>query len=546
MNFNFLNPHATIRREKRQKHSGMKSLFLLSSMLLAAVGMCACSTDDGSHGDDPVPGAMLAYEGAQSTLAVEVDGAWRIQSNADWCQVERSSGYGVQNVAVNAVYNRTGEARKATVTVWRVDYTRAASVAQTVTYQQQANADEVIPAHFTDARIEDNKLMFRLYTGPRAGVVSVVSGSCVTWSPMGMLADSATASEPDKETDWLTFTSTKITGEDAWAQLNVAGVPTANKLKIVQPSCVSLPDADNQNTADVHFVLDGKLYYGGGIVSYYQAYMLRPGFVTREAVDFHCYDPATGVHTSLADLDFSIGRAAVMDGAAYVYTGNTDENGRNIIYKYDPKTDKWSRAATHLQQNNEAVAAFYASNGLFNIVTTKNRYCYTPQQLFGGEAPSKTIPNGVTFGSARQFVGSSGEIFIESGGKIYRQTDTGFSAVVATTGQLLGAWDGCVYYYDRRDDNSTLLYKLYGDGSSEQLHLIFDITESYYNGGGFSHDVPNKYAEIIDGTLYLFGGTVGCYNPRPELGATYTHSTKMTKVDLKNYFPADVLVVTEK
>lgn len=524
-------------------------------MAMATTALCLGGCSDSSEIDNPnpapeptpdpgTPASVLPYEGEMQRLAVTVPGGWRAESDADWCQPGRTAGYGVQEIPLNVIYNYTGQSRCATVTIYRTDAVRSSeSVAQTIVYEQQANAAEVIPAHFTDAKIENNRLMFRLYTGPKSGTTEIVAGSCATWHPMGNLADSGTAREPNKETGWLAFTSVNITGDDCWAQLRVAGTPTINKLRIVQPSCQSLPQSQNGNTGDVNFVLGGKLYYGGGIVSYHQAYMLWPGFVTREGTDFHCYDPATGTHTRLGDLDFSIGRAAVADGAAYVYTGATDAQGRNLIYKYDPATDSWSTAGCHRQGSNNPVAAFYAAGGRFHVVTRTQRESYTLQQLAAGEGPSSTLDHGLNLGDTRQFTDEAGGVWLYDAGSggIYRHTKGGFVRVAEASGQLLGACDGKVYYCD-----NDLLWRLAADGTREQLQLIFDIREQVFSPTGSSWDTPLKYGAAIDGKLYLFGGTVRGYNPRPELGAVYTHSQTMSMIDMRNYFPADVLVTTEK
>ena len=239
---------------------------------MATTALCLGGCSDSSEIDNPnpapeptpdpgTPASVLPYEGELQRLAVTVPGGWRAESDADWCQPGRTAGYGVQEIPLNVIYNYTGQSRRATVTIYRTDAVRSSeSVAQTIVYEQQANAAGVIPAHFTDAKIENNRLMFRLYTGPRAGTTEIVAGSCATWHPMGNLADSGTAREPNKETGWLTFTSVNITGDDCWAQLRVAGTPTINKLRIVQPSCQSLPQSQNENTGDVNFVLGGKLY----------------------------------------------------------------------------------------------------------------------------------------------------------------------------------------------------------------------------------------------------------------------------------------------
>lgn len=524
----------------------------LWTALAAVLSLSGCSdseTDNPTPDPNPEPsGSPLSYEGELQQLAIAVPGAWRVESDADWCQPGRTSGYGVQEIPLNAIYNRSGQSRKATVTIWRTDEVRSSeSVAQTIVYEQQANAQEEIPAHFTDAKIKNNSLMFRLYTGPKQGITSIVSGSCATWYPMGNLADSGTAKVPGVETGWLTFTSVNITGDDCWAQLTVAGKPTINKLRIVQPSCQSLPDSQNENTGDVNFVLDGKLYYGGGIVSYYQAYMLRPGFVTREGIDFHCYDPATGTHTRLGDLGFSIGRAAVLNGAAYVYTGETDSQGRNKIFRYDPASDRWSEAGYHRQGSNDPVVAFYAAGGRLQVVSRTQRESYTPQQLANGGSPSATLRHGQNFGNTRQFVDEAGEAWLYDADNngIYRHTESGYAHVADTSGQLLGVCDGKVYYCDIQGDNN-LLYRLTADGTRDQLQLIFDIREQVFSPVGSSWDTPLKYGAGIDGKLYLFGGTVRAYNPRPELGAVYTHSQTMSMIDMRNYFPADVLVTTEK
>lgn len=537
-------------------HKRMKRIFWMA-IATAALCLGGCSDsdeiDNPNPGTDPDPGSeptenLLSYEGEMQSLAITVSGFWRVESDADWCQPGRSMGCGTQEIPLNAIYNYTGQSRRATVRIYRTDEVRSSeSLAQTVVYEQQANEASEIPAHFTDAKIENNQLMFKLYTGPKSGTTEIVTGSCATWHPMGNLADSGTAREPNTETEWLTFTSVNITGDDCWAQLRVAGTPTINKLRIVQPSCQSLPDSQNENTGDVNFVLGGKLYYGGGIVSYYQAYMLWPGFVTREGSDFHCYDPATGTHTRLGDIDFSIGRAAVLDGAAYVYTGESDSQGRNLIYKYDPAADSWSAAGYHQQGSDDPVVAFYAAGGQLHVVTRTLRESYTLQQLAAGDRPSATLAHGRNFGNTRQFVDETGGVWLydADASSIWSHTESGFTHVADVSGQLLGACDGWIYYCDRTDD-SDLLYRLAADGTREQMQLIFNIREQVFSPTGSSWDTPLKYGAAIDGKLYLFGGTVRGYNPRPELGAVYTHSQTMTMIDMRNYFPADVLVTTEK
>ncbi len=510
-------------------------IFML--LLVPAILLSGCKKDEPvSPETESSSEVATSSNGELKSIVMGTDGNWYAESTQNWCQLSQTAGEGKQTVQINTVYNHTSEKRTATISVYSGNAEKKFSVkggspVQTFTITQEANLSDTKPAHFTDIKQDGSSIKFKLWTGA-GGTINDVEGSSLKYYTGGSaIADRWLAETPNIETNWAEFKQIFVEKDVCWGKIAVGEQQTINAIRIDQSHTLKkLNDQPVQGTADIHFVLNGKLYYGGG---FYTAHAHSSGLgSTYDEVynyDFYRFDPNTQNATKLGNLPFNGGKVALLNGIPYVLAND------NSVYKYDVSSDTWSEAGS--LSPGESILAFYAQDNILYLTGANNRYAY--RWIDNEFILQNTISHGMNFAVPQAVSDLAGNVWLCSNNTVYKHTNNGYTQLSSTTGYLLGAHQGEVYIHSPNEGAN--LQKITSSGETKSLDLFFSIKE--YNDGIHGY-IPQKYAENIDGILYIFGGSKKSYTGNIS-DEKRIYSSSMYWFNVKNYQPVSIMLVTE-
>lgn len=523
----------------------MKTLYLKSMLILCALLALGCnkeepSDDDGQEPTSPVE-ILTTANGQLKDVTVGTDGVWYAQIDQDWCQLSRMSGENQQQVQVNTVYNRTAEKRTATVSIYPgspapagLGYTLSnAAPAQTFTVTQEANANTQAVTHFTDAKLENGKVFFKLWTGS-GGSVADVDGSCLRYySDSDRFIDNTFAGTPNVETGWRSFGKV-VFADNNWGKIQVGGQSTLNTIRVEQSHTLKkMSDSPMQGSSAVHFILNGKLYYGGGFKSaeWFNSTLEGERYSEEACHDFYCFDPQTQTNKKLNNIAGSSGWALVYNGTPYVLL-----TGDNSFLRYNVSADSWE--FIDWIATGEKTVAFYEAGGNMYIVGVRNRYiCDLSEPRPDVRNPE---PHGISMENVRTVKDADGNVWLSSGNVIYKHNSSGYTPVdTIGNGYMLGAHNGELYIHSTGDGAN--LKKIDKNGNRHNLDLFFYINESIGNN---RYSTPYKYALNINGILYIFGGSFQGYSSNINY-KNWSYSGNMFRLNAAAYTPASLMVVTD-
>lgn len=492
-------------------------LFLLMFSLLALL-FAGCNKDETGGGNDTPSGIEMAFDGELKDVTIEISGAWTAKSDQTWCQLSQMSGKGNEKVQVNAAYNRGESSRTATIIISASSGSmKRGSSNQTIVVTQEGNPADEIPPHFTDVKFEDGTIWFKYWTGQGGNVVDA-EGYGLSISKGGVsIADRV---EPEVEIDWGRFYKLNLSSGKAEGKLSVGNVDMANTVRVDQSQTFrEVGGTVNTGSCEIHFTLNGKLYYGGG----YSERGLNLGMPYNiEAYDFYCYDPAGNSHRSLNNLPFAAGWAFVFDGAAYVALSN------HSLYKYDVGTDSWTLMQILSIPSGDPKGCYAVGSTLY-VFDEQNRYEYA--FLEDEFKLQSTASSGAILGSSTIINDGAGSIWLSDNGKLYKHSNSGYTMVQDGVGNILGAYAGAIYYM-----KNDIPYRLTAQGNEEILAVLFDILLE--NGDSSFKGSPKTVT--IDGDIYWVGGM-----HRRIITAPMRSVNNFCCFSAKNYMPMNIMLVTD-
>ena len=303
-----------------------RSLFpMMATASFAVMMFAACSDDSGTvPPPDPVPpvgdAVELAADGAQQTISIPVDEPWEATSSADWLQLSQMGGKGGESVQIVAARNLTGVARTGYIRFGSAMRSRAharaaADSTQIVVHQPAGESDEAPGVVLTAARFENGGIYVDIYNGRESTSTMQQLASESAAFPF----TDPNATVPSKEPivyikQGQTYTAHPYVVLDdngvAEGKFSIAGEPSVNTLRVKQNIVFhELGNMSNQGSANIHFVKDGTIYYGGGIIE-----RTTLGNVsTTPCYEFRSYNTVTGEEKTYADIPED-GAGAIWDG----------------------------------------------------------------------------------------------------------------------------------------------------------------------------------------------------------------------------------------
>lgn len=501
---------------------GKKVLFLLtfSSLILLFSG-CKKNenNDDDNNGGETPSNIEMPFGGELRDVTIEISGAWTAKSDQPWCQLSQMSGTGNEKVQVNAAYNRNDESRTATITISASNGgMKRSSSGQTIVVTQEGNPSDEIPPHFTDVKFEDGTIWFKYWTG-QGGNVMDAEGYGLKIS-QGGIADMV---NPEVEIDWGRFYKFGISSGKAEGKLKIGNIEMVNTVKIDQSQTFwKIGESTNEGSCDIHFVLNGKLYYGGG---YYEKG--RGG--TSMSKDFYCYDPEGSSHRQLNNLPLALGWAFVLDEKAYVVFEDFS------LYRYDAGADSWS-FMQFLTVPSGGMLGGYAIGSKVYAVCGENRHEYILNE--GVFTLQSTVSHGFALGSAiKTVMDESGNIWLLSDERLYKHSNSGYTLIQDDVSEVFGAYADAVYYMKEE-----AVYKHTTQGSVEALTVIFDdLLDGVIVSGHRSLLACSFNTVTIDGNIYFFGGL----GPAPTVLSSRCREQHFYCFSAKNYAPMNIMLVTD-
>lgn len=498
----------------------MKKIILFIMAVSVAILLCNCEKplpppDDDDDNNGTISKVEIRYSGELKEVSIDVSGAWTAESDQDWCQLTQMSGTGSQKVEVNTTYNRSDEERTAKIII---KATAKSSLNQTITITQAGNPLEEIPVHFTDVKIEDGKIWYKYWTGNGGNEVDGENSDLLI-SLGGIHGGIADYVYPNMEIDWKNFNRHFLSTGKGAGTLQVGNIETVNKIVVDQSQTFKeIGGATNEGSCETNFALNGKLYYGGG----YSERGTNIGMpYSVPAYDFHCYDPATNSHTKLNNLPFVNGKAFVFNGTAYSVVENYS------LYKYDLNTDSWSFMQNLSIPSGVVVGSYVVGTSLYVLCHQERHEFKFSEGIFNFQS---TVSH--DFNSPDVIIDNIRNAWVKSDGILYKHSNTGFTEIQEDVDDILGAYDGFIYYM--KDENP---YKLSAQGSVEMLTTLFNIILE-------SNDSPfrgSPYTVTVDGNIYWIGGMA----KNSVASYSYYSLHNFCCFSAKNYAPTSMMIVTE-
>lgn len=496
-----------------------KGMFVLPAVLLCGMALLgACSEDDtpleggGGGGEEVVPpggeGGDVAMEGTGDVSQVKIgsQSAWWAETDERWLQLSLMGGSGGETVDVIAAYNTSPEARTGEVRVYQRGTAAPGAAAtqsgevQVISVTQEGNAEAEMPPCFTEFWFEDGEVRCTLYGGSEGGRVDTPEGSDMQdYTPTGgtVLATGVDAGQSLVITPYV-----RVEGKDELrGYFTVGGVRTANTLVIRQGySFTDHGEHGNDGSADVHFVYDGKLYYGGGLVSYYP--FGGTGSSYSWAYDLNCYDPATGEDSKVST------RLPATRGAGFGWRGSLYFIAGGILYRHDGG-DVWTACqdgypdAVAVRVAGDEVSVVGTDGSVWDYVLSVGDDGLTTGSMTGGRQLSAgylddcahTTDDG---GTLWVYDNVARRLFSLGGGA---GCDVRLEGVFDEPPVLVGADGGSAYVM-----SGSALHRVAPDGTTEMLRLI--VTKDFDGGH-----------ENIGGTIYCFGGVKRNPNTTTDYGS---------------------------
>ncbi len=389
----------------------------------------------------------------------------------------------------------------------------------TFTVVQGANMESEVSPRIIAAYI-DNGLNIKFHSGKKQGNISIECTGCTGNLP---------------KMPWATWNKLNTTSV---LNLNVTDENNLIKIHLDNPSDYTLPNgitiggtlptwkvSDNatQGTAQAHFTLNGKIYYGGGMSSYlYDATQqgLSGTYITTEfSNDFHCYNPANSTITDMNDLPLadSCATAKVGNNVYLIYP--------SCVYKYNSATDTWTLHKEQISRNMCDAFTIGEKIYLINEATTEV-YDQSFQLL-------STIPNPISFKDVTTNTEENGSVWVSAKNTyLYTFVNDTYTLVSESAGRLIGAYNGCAYIYNYG------IKKIDNNGTLTNMQTFYNTKNS--DGNSFY-----PYGVMLDGKSYILGGIQTGTNPNPTVKVREGHNKTFHVFDIANYEPIRPMIVTQ-
>lgn len=469
----------------------MKKNYFVFLMIAVMASFSSCEEDNnpitpGGNGNNGNDNYSLSVQGEVKPITIQSGGSWYAETDDKWLQLSYMGGTGGETVDIIAAYNaspepRTGEIRIYTDISSKAFKSDTSSIepSQTIKIEQPGNDSTEKPACFTEFYFENGKIHCTLFGGNNGGTIDSPSESdFLHYQPTGgtVLATSVGANDYKDIIPYINVEGK----EELRGFFTVDGIRTSNTLVIRQGDTFRLyNDLKNEGSADMHFVVGNKIYYGGGLV--YSNPWGGTGGHSESTKDFKCYDTETGEETDLPDLpavgvgfgwngkifSFANRSLSVLNGNEWTYVGNIDRyaigvqvKGNDLYVLSDEYVDVYSLSEEGDYVNIEHQKSMPTDISRYSDYTTDEN-----GNLWIFDSDNRKI--GWIEKSGLQTVSIPSEI-----------SDVYFA----------GADNGYAYIVSDK-----AMYKVSKDGTSEMLKLI--VTKDF-----------EGERENINGTIYCFGG----------------------------------------
>lgn len=509
-----------------------RSLFpLMTTASFAVMMFAACSDDSGTvPPPDPVPpvgdAVELAADGAQQTISIPVDEPWEATSSADWLQLSQMGGKGGESVQIVAARNLTGVARTGYIRFGSAMRSRAharaaADSTQIVVHQPAGESDEAPGVVLTAARFENGGIYVDIYNGRESTSTMQQLASESAAFPF----TDPNATVPSKEPivyikQGQTYTAHPYVVLDdngvAEGKFSIAGEPSVNTLRVKQNIVFhELGNMSNQGSANIHFVKDGTIYYGGGIIE-----RTTLGNVsTTPCYEFRSYNTVTGEEKTYADIP--------EDGAGAIWDGIPLIVGPSGIYSL--AGNNWHTVAL---RSADPLAASVEGNNLY-VVTATDIEAYT--LAYDGEGnvtatPGATTAHGQYFAELKVTSDGNGTTWLLddlfhrahslSGGTLHTTNCTPTDSL-SNEFSFIGVVGNQIYAMD----SGAVTRYAPGIGSPDPLRMLGSF--EWYGA-----------VECVEGKLYNFGGTT-------QYRGTHTASKALRRFSPDDYVPVSVVILPE-
>lgn len=471
-----------------------KNLFFLIPLFCMAALFQSCNDDGNNPPETPENtgsdgNVNLRYDGDFSGVTVQCSSDWYAETDDKWLQLSLMGGSGKETVDVIAAYNTSAESRSGEIRIYRYDeniatYSSGTSPVQVISVTQEGNTEAVKPACFTEFYFENGEIYCTLFGGSEGGAIRDDQSASDIWfyAPsfgstliMGVNRDEYKVCNP----------YVNVSGKDELSGFfKVGDKETANKLVIRQGNTfTAYNDLNNDGAASVHFVYDGKLYYGAGFK--YRNIFGGTAQNSSYANDFNCYDPKTGTVTELPNISRG-GTGFGWDGSLfYIYNSS--------IYLLE--NGGWSIIGT---TDSNIIGAQVSGNTVY-LVSTAGIKKYSICREGGNikfDFVSENMLAAAIGGEYSYTHDRNGELYVydkETRRLYWIENDILASVSLSdsfdTSAYMCGADAGYAYII-----SGSAMYKTGRNGDTEMLRLIV------------TRDFEGEY-ENVGGTIFCFGGT---------------------------------------
>lgn len=473
----------------------MKKNLIFSLLLSCGFVLFQSCNDDGNNPADAPDGnnaggnISLSYTGEVSNVSIACPSSWHAETDDKWLQLSLMGGKGNETVEVIAAYNTSGESRCGEIRIYPnnaadaeglTTYSSKNSPVQVITVVQDGNTETVKPPCFTEFYFENGSVYYNLYGGSKGGTISDDSNNDIKFYPKAT---------PGLSVPLVDIKSNKYMNNEAYVYFsnkeelrgffNIGRERTANTLVLRQGNSFRVHDnLNNEGSASVHFVYEGKLYYGGGIAS-------KPvlGGSVKYAYDLNCLDLKSGTETKLASITnngtgfgwdgslFFINSASlyVYGNDAWNYIGMTANNvigaqvNGNVVYLVTREGVKKYNIA---REDGSIKFVFVSENLLADNISSNTNYTHDENgNLYVYDRDTRTI------------------FWIENDAL----RSIALSGTFDNSSYMCGVDNGYAYI-----TNGKTIYRAGKSGNAEMLRMVISDFEGEY--------------ENIDGTIYCFGG----------------------------------------
>lgn len=510
----------------------MKKNLLAALLLPCCFAMFQSCNDEGNNPPATPDGnsnsgenVNLSCTGEISNVTILCNSDWYAETDDKWLQLSSMGGKGNETVEVIAAYNTATESRAGEIRIYSNGnnpdgltlQSSKSSPVQVITVVQDGNAETAKPPCYTEFYYENGKVFFTLYGGPKGGSIYDVSENDILFYPKVPIGSSVPLAGIKKE-KYLTSTAYIYSSDknELKGAVKIGNERTANTLVIRQGNSFrKFDDLNNEGSASVHFVYNGKLYYGGGIISQkiFGGMVQYPSY----ADDLKCYDIKSGTKTELPSITRS--------GTGFGWDGSVFFVSENDIYILD--NDAWSFICS---MEDEIIGVQVSGNSVFFVAHDGVRK-YNIGRNNGSVVFSLVSENLIANVISSDYCYThdrNGDLYIYDKENLMLYwiennmlKGTSLSETFGETAQLCGVDNGYAYILDE-----SVMYKTDKSGNAEMLKLI--VLD------GFVGEYEN-----IDGTIYCFGGI-------DSDGNSYFHKNGFSSFTPSEYVPVSLSIVPEQ